>query len=173
MAPAAHHGKPHSGAKLDQCYERDLRRTAETHRWTIDANPARRVDRHSRDKVETLHKSPAASGRGNRARNGQPDLTAVTVAGELQEGPMVDHLLCPVRLVPERERASTRRYTSERTLRVRATQQGIVETGDPELARFIAHACCGIAEHLDAAFLQRRRHALRAVGAVVVAQNRQ
>ena len=124
MAPAAHHGKPHSGAKLDQCYERDLRRTAETHRWTIDANPARRIDRHSRGKIETLYKSPAARGRRNRARNGQPDLTAVAVAGELQEGPMVDHLLGPVRLVPERERTSIRRYTRERTLRCQGNPTG-------------------------------------------------
>jgi hypothetical protein len=138
MAPAAHHGKPQSDAKLDQSDERDLRRTAEPNRWTIDTNSARCVDRHSRGKVETLCKSPAARRGGNRARNRQPDLTAVAVAGELQEGTMLDHLLRPVRLVPERERASPFRYICERALGVGATQQGIVDTGDPELASIIA-----------------------------------
>src|SRR5215213_1413362 len=41
--------------RLDQCHERDLRRTAETERRTIDPDPARRVHRHSRRKVEPLH----------------------------------------------------------------------------------------------------------------------
>ena len=69
------------GTALDQCHERDLRRTTEAHRRAIDANPAGRIDRHSRGHVESLHESPAAHRRSNCASNGQPHLTAVTVPG--------------------------------------------------------------------------------------------
>ncbi len=83
--------------ELDQCQERDLRRTTEAHRWTIDANPARRIDRHSCGKVEALHESPAALRRSNRASERQPDLTSVTVSGELQQGPIAGPLGRPSR----------------------------------------------------------------------------
>lgn len=87
--------------ELDQCQERDLRRTPESHRRTKDTNSAGRIDRHSHSQVEPHHESPAARRRSNRASDGQPHLTAVTVPGELQEGIMPDYLLGPIGLVPE------------------------------------------------------------------------
>src|SRR5215207_5853225 len=69
--------------ELNQCHQRDFRRTTEPYWRTKDANPAGRIHRHSRGQAEPLHEPPAARRRSNRASNGQPHLTTVTVTREL------------------------------------------------------------------------------------------
>src|SRR5215213_8978649 len=104
------------GLELNQCHQRDLWRTTESHRWTENANPAGGIDRHSGGHVEPLHEAPPARRRSNRASNRQPHLTTVAVSRELQQSLISDHLLGPVGLVPECDSAEPRRHAGERTL---------------------------------------------------------